>query len=210
MKKNKEEEITEKIITNLERSCNDSDGDLFEEAVKEAITSISDSYFPLGGVTSRFRSFSDGYWLRNNNRGKKDIVIIIEIKSGNAIKSISPEKEKDNIKNTITKIKQSHPEEEIDNFLVWYVAGNNLLQVGSHGGNRYQDSLKNKLFKIQTSLQYLSQKSLKLTVFSLDCFISYYKYLRINKFHELTRIEELSQNALNIFNKKEEIEAFLK
>jgi hypothetical protein len=179
----------EKIITKLKKACNSSDGDGFEEAMNEALLEISDksSYVPLGGVTSRFKRLSDGYWILSliDEEGKRHfLVIVLDTKAGNAINSINLEKEKNNLKNTINIIKKNILSEEHEDFWVWYVGGNNFPSVGGHGGYRLSqnsDSLNTKIFKIQTFLQKIPRvKSVHVTVFSLDCFVEYYRLLYKN------------------------------
>ena len=200
----------ENIIKKLRKTCNSSDGDGFEEAVNNALLEISNksSYIPLGGIGSRFKRLSDGYWILSleDDSGKKHfLVIIIDTKAGNAINSLSLEKEKNNIKNTINLIKNNILKESYEDFWIWYIGGNKLPSKGSHGGYRESqnsDSLITKIFKIQTFLQKIPNiKKVHVTVFSLDCFIEYYKLLYQNMKLKKLIINQKNYPFLWVWNK---------
>jgi len=115
--------------------------------------------------------------IQNEDR-IQNIVIIIECKAGNAIRAYDERKERADVINTLTKIKQN--EHQIDGVWYWVVNGNSLPSVDSHGGyrrNEYSKSFVEKLNDIQFSVSEMMRVPAIVTGFSFDSIKNYLCYL---------------------------------
>lgn len=158
-----------------------SNGTLYEQAMYNLINEHFGNTFDVkwygGNATGKRLSdifikttIWDGY-------DKKNIVIIIECKAGNAVKSFDERKEIDDVKNTLIKEKS---ESSIDGVWYWVVNGDSLPNADEHGGyrnNALSKSFIEKLGYIQFNVSELMRVPTIVTAFSFESIKNYISYL---------------------------------
>lgn len=116
-----------------------------------------------------------------NDDIKSRVRIIIEAKSGGAIRAFDDRKERDDVINTLT-----DPRYYKDYDGVWYmvVDSNQIPTEDKHGGfrnNTNQVSFKQKLLRIQSAVMPATQKLTMVTAFSYDEFMKFFDSIKYNK-----------------------------
>lgn len=174
-------EIIENELDVLKPIALGSNGQLYEESLYKLIK----SHFPVFntiwyGANSTGKRLSD-IVIRTKIRddhGVKNILIIVECKAGNAIRSFDERKEKDDIQNTLQKEKELGT--AIDGVWYWVVDSDALPSVDEHGGyrsNAESRSFVEKLNAIQFDVSEIMRVPTIVTVFSFEAIRSYIQYL---------------------------------
>ena len=143
---------------------------------KILVQKFGDSRIKYLGANTTGKRVSDivcNLTILNDDGMKFDIKMVIEAKSGEAIKEFDERKEIDDIANTLKTYKR-------DSYNgVWYVVvdSNQLPSVNTgHGGFRPSDnklSFKQKLLKIQANLMQSTMKMTMVTAFSYKEFVKF-------------------------------------
>lgn len=191
--------VPEAIINEMYNASISSNGDRYESAINLALQDLLGAEY-VKHYGSRFRGhrISDIVWkvpVVYDNL-EKQLLVIIETKSGNAIRTFDERKEIDDIKKTIARYRRDLP--IICGIWVFIIDGENLPSHGRHGGFRGEGlSFKEKLTVIQQKLNLYVQRPVLITAFNISSFIEYYKYLYIatrNFGVDFKNINEISVN----------------
>lgn len=159
-----------------------SNGTLYEKSLYELIK----THFPVFktvwyGANSTGKRLSDivvRTKIMDEHGVKKNILIIIECKAGNAIRAFDERKEKDDIQNTLKKEKELGT--SIDGIWYWVVDSDALPSVDEHGGYRSNSesrSFVEKLNAIQFDVSEYMRVPTIVTAFSFEAIRSYIVYL---------------------------------
>lgn len=158
-----------------------SDGNLYEKA----LYTIMKSHLPFKTIwygsnyaAKRLSDIVSRVKIVDENGVKKSILIIIECKAGNAIKSFDERKEIPDIVNTLQKEKDRGT--PIDGVWYWVVDSNSLPNSDEHGGYRSNNESKSfaeKLNDIQFSVSELTRAPTIVTAFSFEAIRNYLAYL---------------------------------
>ena len=112
-----------------------------------------------------------------NNGSKKHILVIMECKAGNAIRSFDERKERDDIINTIKLY------EKYDGVWYWVVDSDSIPDTDVHGGyrnNQLSKSFGEKLNDLQYEISEETRLPAIATAFSIDALTVYLSYLHQN------------------------------
>jgi len=189
-------QLPEKSILNeLKDSALSSDGDRFENALQIALNELPGTLIKHG----RVQRVTEFLWKIKYEQ--KKIFVIVEAKSGNAIRQFDDRIAKEQIKNTLLK----YGNEFADLKGIWYIIvdSNAIPQDTTHGGfrdNKNQVSFRKKLQEVQNYTMMEFTRPTLVSAFSIDCFIEYYKYL-FAKNTENQKTENLSIFTEEFFTK---------
>ena len=183
----------ENAVENIREFALGSKGQEYEEKLYSLISdNFPDFTVKWYGANATGQRLSDIAILTKifNGTDYQNIVIIIECKAGNAIKSYDERKEIDDVINTLMKLSKS---ERIDGVWYWIVNGNSLPSVDSHGGYRTNALSKNlleKLNDIHFSISETMRVPTIITGFSFDAIKSYLCYLheKISNTQSINRV----------------------
>jgi len=192
--------MIDKIIDEFKETSKKSDGEAFESACYNAIVSLKyGEAIPLGQrMGGKFKRISDNAWLLKLVEGK--LLIMIENKAGDAINTLSFDKQKEDLSNTYDFLQQNQKLENLKAIWLWIIGGESVLdprELHTHGGKRSGDDLFDKIKKIYSFLKKkFSQQNYKIKVstFSLGNFILYYKYLNSKILNKDSQITEDLEN----------------
>ena len=158
-----------------------SNGTLYEESMFKLIQThlpiFNTVWYGANSVGKRLSDIVVRTKIRDDH-GTKNILIIIECKAGNAIRSFDERKEKDDIQNTLIREKQLGT--PIDGVWYWVVDSNSLPNVDSHGGyrsNQESRSFVEKLNAIQFDVSEYMRVPTIVTAFSYEAIRTYMAYL---------------------------------
>lgn len=178
---NEEDVIFKQKIENIRQYALGSDGTAYENnlylLLRDYFELFNVNWYGANSIGQRLSDITLMAKIQNEDR-IQNIVIIIECKAGNAIKAYDERKEKADVINTLTKLKQN--ENQIDGVWYWVVNGDSLPSIDSHGGyrrNEYSKSFVEKLNEIQFSVSEMMRVPTIVTGFSFDSIKNYLCYL---------------------------------
>ena len=171
------------ILNELNKAAKSGDGERYETAIYEAFKLLPGSCKHYGSSFSGQR-VSDIVWKISmpTIEGSKTYLIIIEAKSGSAIKSLNERNIIPQIENTVEFYFSEF--KNIDGLWIMICDSDKIPRQDAHGGfrgaNSNQLSFSQKLFKIQEALNNRFGRTTLVTAFGIEPFIEYYKYLYSN------------------------------
>jgi hypothetical protein len=151
------------------------------------------------GTATTGQRLSDIACIANvyTNSETRKILIIIECKASNAIRSFDERKERDDIINTLKKYK----DENFDGVWYWIADSRALPDFDIHGGYRNSSnnySLIEKLNILQFDISEETRRPSIVTAFSIDALIVYLKYLYQNT-KNLTSTDKITESTVPHF-----------
>ncbi|MFW6230227.1 MAG: hypothetical protein ACOC4L_04520 [Halanaerobium sp.] len=182
-------------LNELKKIAMDSDGELYENKLTSLMEELlGKNYVYELGNKRRAERLSDIAWkvpISINNRNKY-LLIVIEAKAGNAVKSFDERKEEDDLKRTIKLFKDEI--ENIEGIWYWVVNGKSLPEQ-AHGGFRGNGvSFIEKLSIIQVNVTSMIYRPVIVSAMNCEAYIEYYKYL-----YEVTRGFNSNYDRINSF-----------
>lgn len=170
-------------LKNLESIAYGSNGPLYEASLFKIINDNFDMFKNKKwyGAAATGKRISDIAFTVDiyDNTSRKKILVIIECKAGNAIRSFDERKEIDDVEGLL----KIYPEKHIDGIWYWVVNGNSLPNYDEHGGyrvNAYSKNLLQKLNDIQFEVSEFSRMPTIITAFSYNAICEYLRYIYIN------------------------------
>ncbi len=170
-------------LKNMEAIAYGSNGPLYEESLFKIINnnfSMFKNKKWYGAATTGKRISDIAFTVDvYDNTSRRKILVIVECKAGNAIKSFDERKEKDDIKGLL----KIYPEKNIDGIWYWVINGNSLPNYDEHGGyriNAYSKNLLQKLNDIQFEISEFSRMPTIVTAFSYNAICEYLRYVYVN------------------------------
>ena len=170
----------EQDLDDLQNIAYGSDGTLYENALFDIINEnfsifTNKIHYGAEAIGQRVSDIAFTAKIFDKNEEKK-ILIIIECKAGNAIKSFDERKEIDDVKNLLKKFSDIN----FDGVWYWVANGNSLPSYEEHGGyraNEYSKNLLQKLNDIQFEVSEFSRMPTIITAFSYTALKDYLKYI---------------------------------
>ena len=183
LKSKKLELPNQAYINELNEAARSGDGDRYELAIYKAFSLLPGSCKHFGSSYTGQR-VSDVVWKISmpTTDGNKTYLVLIEAKSGSAIKSLNERNIIPQLENTIEFYFSEF--DNIDGLWVLICNSDKIPSQDLHGGfrgaNSNQLSFNQKLFKIQEAINNRFGRTTLVTAFGIEAFIDYYKYLYSN------------------------------
>ncbi len=169
------------VLARLQTVANGSNGSEYEDVLVEALKDLkTGKVVPLGHKVAGQR-YTDIVWevpiIESIVGSEKEILVIIEAKSGDAIRAFDERAAMDDIVNTL-KDKYSKRLHNVAGIWIWVVDSSNLPSVnGSHGGAREGSKTFREKMNELLQLTSYAKTLVVVTAMSVESFVEYYSYL---------------------------------
>lgn len=185
--------LDKSLIDKGKKISQGSNGTVYEEFLYKMLNEYFEDINVVHlGSNSLGKRLSDLYLTLDiiDGNEKRRILLVIEAKAGNAIKSLDDRKESENIINTIQVVSENV---RYDGIWVMFVNGNSIPKNMGHGGFRLgnsnlQKSFYQKLISVQSSIMMNAQKLTLVSAFSYDEFIKFLDSINYSPKKVITKV----------------------
>ena len=169
-----------KMLSLLVKTATSSKGDEYEDALGKALKSLKFGRVRQFGHKRRAQRYMDLVWevpiIDSITNSERTLLVLIEAKSGGAIKQLDERIVTDEAKRTIKVHRKKLP--KICGIWIWILDGRKLpATIAVHGGARAgAKTFLEKLNDLVLLTMYVN-RPIVVTTMNIDCFIEYFSYL---------------------------------